>query len=201
MNADWAMVIITSVYVVATIFICWANIKSAHASQAQLLEMQRQYAEANRPMIEVEFHYLQRTWYVVRFVNHGSKTAQHVKIHLTQEFIASLPEIQIRTLLEQIEGRECIIGAGQHYDIYIGSNELRGNPNMKPLTGSVEYQSEGNHYESDIYVDLEHYITFFSSTTEEEKFLKTVQDIEKELKGIKEVLNLPHSEKKDSGNV
>ena len=34
MNADWVMVIITGVYVIATIFICWANIKAANASKA-----------------------------------------------------------------------------------------------------------------------------------------------------------------------
>ena len=60
MNADWAMVIVTGIYVVATIFICWANIKSAKASKEQLCEMQRQYTEANRPIIEVEFHYIQK---------------------------------------------------------------------------------------------------------------------------------------------
>lgn len=39
MTADWAMVIITGIYVVATIFICWANIKTAKASKEQLKEM------------------------------------------------------------------------------------------------------------------------------------------------------------------
>ena len=41
MNADWVMVIITGVYVIATIFICWANIKAANASKEQLREMQK----------------------------------------------------------------------------------------------------------------------------------------------------------------
>lgn len=96
------MVIVTGIYVVATIFICWANIKSAKASKEQLCEMQRQYAEVNRPIIEVEFHYIQKTWYVVRFVNHSNKTAQHVKIHLESAFIDSLPERSIRKELERI---------------------------------------------------------------------------------------------------
>ena len=39
---DWLMVIITFVYVIATIFICWANIKSAKASKEELTEMKRQ---------------------------------------------------------------------------------------------------------------------------------------------------------------
>ena len=53
MNADWVMVIITGVYVIATIFICWANIKAANASKEQLREMQKQFAETNRPIIDV----------------------------------------------------------------------------------------------------------------------------------------------------
>ena len=127
---DWLMVIITLVYVIATIFICWANIKSAKASKEELAEMKRQYAEENRPHIEVEFCYERRTWYIVRFVNHGKLTAQHVKIMLDEDFISSLPEQGFKdTLLKQRE-KECIIGVGQHYDLYIASNELRGNPSM-----------------------------------------------------------------------
>lgn len=198
MSADWAMVIITGIYVVATIFICWANIKSAKASKEQLCEMQRQYAEANRPVIEIEFHYIRRTWYIIRFVNHGNKTAQHVKIHLDQEFINSLPEEVFRKELERIKERECIIGVSQHYDLFIGSNDLRGNPNMKPLTGSVEYRSQDNSYRSDIFVDLEHYMIFFSSTTDEERLLKSLKTIGTELGGIKKALNICHSEKKDA---
>lgn len=39
---DWLMVIITFVYVVATIFICIFNAKSANAARAQLADAQRQ---------------------------------------------------------------------------------------------------------------------------------------------------------------
>ena len=126
MNAEWTMVIITGIYVVATVFICWANFKSANASKEQLKEMQKQYAETNRPLIEIEFHYSRRTWYLARFVNHGNLTAQHVRINLNQSFIDSLPEESFRNELKRIMGRECIIGVGQHYDLFIGSNNLRG---------------------------------------------------------------------------
>ena len=108
MDTDWIMVIITSVYVLATGFICWANFKSANASKKQLVEMQRQYEESNRPLIELEFHYSRRTWYIARFVNHGNLTAQHVKINLDQDFINSLPEKDFIAGLNRIKGRECI---------------------------------------------------------------------------------------------
>jgi hypothetical protein len=48
MSSDWVMVIITAVYVVATIFICCANIKSAQASREQLVESKKQFDENKR---------------------------------------------------------------------------------------------------------------------------------------------------------
>lgn len=198
---DWLMVIITLVYVIATIFICWANIKSAKASKEELAEMKRQYAEENRPHIEVEFCYERRTWYIVRFINHGKLTAQHVKILLDEGFISSLPEQAFKdTLLKQRE-KECIIGVGQHYDLYIASNELRGNPNMKPVTGKLSYQDESSKYESDIYIDLENYATFFSSTSED-SMVKELKNIKKEIEGLKRaIVALDVSKKEDTQNV
>ncbi len=201
MSAEWVMVLITAVYVVATIFICRANIKSANASKDQLKEMQRQYAETNRPLVELEFDYVRRTWYVARFINHGNLTAQHVKIYFGQEFIDSLPEESFRNELEKQKGRECIIGVGQHYDLFIGSNKLRGNPQMRPLTGTIEYEAQGQIYKSDIFVDLEHYMTFFSATTDEEDLLKSVKQISDELKKTRQaILAQSRKEENDDSN-
>ena len=198
---DWLMVIITLVYVIATIFICWANIKSAKAAKEELAEIKKQYAEENRPHIEVEFCYEQRTWYIVRFINHGKLTAQHVKIVLDEDFISSLPEQEFRTILLKQSEKECIIGVGQHYDLYIASNELRGNPNTKPVTGKITYQGEGCKYESDIYIDLENYATFFSSTSED-PMVKELKNIKKQIEGLKcAIVALGVSKKEDTQNV
>lgn len=198
---DWLMVIITFVYVVATIFICWANIKSAKASKEELTEMKRQYAEENRPRIEIEFCYERRIWYIIRFVNHGKSTAQHVKIILDEEFIDSLPELGFQDTLRKQRKKELIIGVGQHYDLYIASNELRGNPNMKPVTGKLSYQDESGKYESDIYIDLENYATFFSSTSDD-PMVKELKNIKKEIEGLKRaIVALDVSKKEDTQNV
>lgn len=42
MITDWLMVIITGIYVIATIFICVSNYRSANASKEQLHEMKKQ---------------------------------------------------------------------------------------------------------------------------------------------------------------
>ena len=194
------MVIITVVYVIATIFICWANFKSANASKEQLKEMQKQYAETNRPLIELEFHYSRRAWYIARFVNHGNLTAQHVRINLDQSFIDSLPEESFRNELERIKGKECIIGVGQYYELYIGSNKLRGNPNMTPLTGTINYEAQAKEYKRDLFVDLEHYMTFFSATTEEEDLLRLVNKISNQLKGVRQALVMQQGNNQDSAS-
>ncbi len=184
MNADWAMFWITFVYVVATCFICYFNHQSAKASRDQLAEMKKQYEEENRANIEVEFVYERRTWYIIRFINHGKMTAQNVNIQLTQEFINSLPNENICSMLYKQKDKKCIIGVGQHYDLYIGGNELRGNPNMVPVTGVITYQSNGETYSSDIYVDLENYMTFFSCNTEHDDLMKQLKDGTRELRRI-----------------
>ena len=188
--SEVCMILITAIYVVATLVICLVNCLSTKAAREELKEMKRQYDAENCPRIEYEFHYEQRTWYILRFTNHGRKTAYHVKILLSPEFIQSLPEQSFQEQLNKINGKECIIGVGQKYDVYIGSNDLRGNPNMKPLQGQIKYSWEDQERVSDFCIDLNHYLTFFSSTTEEEKMYNTVKDIEKDLSGIKNDLNL-----------
>lgn len=162
MDPNWVMVIITGVYVVATIAICVANFKSAKASKMQLEVMKKQYEEENRPYVEVELHYERHLFYSLRFVNHGKQTAQRFRVDFNHEFIESLPEPFFRRNIEKQKGKECIIGVGQHYDLFIGSNKLREITSWVPIKGRITYQSNGNLYESDIFIDLENYMTFFS---------------------------------------
>ena len=57
---DWLMVGITAIYVVATIFISCANIKSVNATRDQLTESKRQYEDKKRleimPYFEIIVH-------------------------------------------------------------------------------------------------------------------------------------------------
>ena len=72
---DWLMVIITLVYVVATVFICIANIKSAKAAREQTEEMKKQFSLINRPSVSAEIVYLKRTFWMLRFNNNGNQVS------------------------------------------------------------------------------------------------------------------------------
>jgi len=197
MTADWAMVLVTVIYVIATIFICWANFKAANASKAQLAEMKKQYEEDMRPYIEAELIFERRMWYVVRFINHGKYTAQHVKIGLSQAFIDSLPEENFRSLLNKQKDKECLIGVGQHYDLFIGSSMLRRSSNMMPVTGVVTYQSNGKQYSTDLNIDLANYMTFFSTNSGYEDLLKAFQEATCELAEISQSIKMLNTQKEE----
>ena len=121
---DWAMVVLTAIYVLATILICYYNYGATKASRDQAAEMRRQYEEDNRPYITVELIYERKAFYGLRFSNHGKRLANHVRIQLDQTFLDSLKEPSFSEMLKRANGKECIIGIGQHYDLYFGSNIL-----------------------------------------------------------------------------
>jgi len=58
-HSDTLMVIITSVYVVATVYICRSNIKTAEATREQVLQSSAQFKEHRRmellPFLQIEF--------------------------------------------------------------------------------------------------------------------------------------------------
>lgn len=185
---DWLMVIITGVYVIATIFICVANIKSASASKAQLEEMKRQYKEESRARIEVEFIYVKRSFLALRFVNHGRSAAYDVSITLDDTFLDSINEPTFSALVRKQKDKKCIIGMDQHYDLFFGSNRYLHNEAKVPATGIVRYISDGVIYKSRFSIDLESYMTFFSVTSEQEDLVKAVKDETTVLKKLNNIV-------------
>lgn len=186
--ADWAMVVLTAIYVLATIFICYFNYGSTKASREQAAEMRRQYEEENRPYITVELIYERKAFYGLRFSNHGKRLADHVRIQLDQTFLDSLKEPSFRATLERTKGKECIIGIGQHYDLYFGTNKFRENTEKSALSGQVTYQDGSRMYTEAFSINFDSYATFFSVNSADDDFLKEMRAQTKELKGIKEAL-------------
>ena len=186
--ADWAMVVLTAIYVLATILICYFNYGSTKASREQAAEMRRQYEEENRPYITVELIYERKAFYGLRFSNHGKRLADHVRIQLDQAFVDSLNEPSFRATLERTKGKECIIGIGQHYDLYFGTNKFRENTEKSALSGQVTYQDGSRTYTEAFSIDFDSYATFFSVNSAADDFLKEMRAQTKELKGIKEAL-------------
>lgn len=185
---DWMMVLITSVYVIATIFICYYNSKSAKAAKAQLDEMRKQYDEENRPYITAELIYDKRSFYGVRFSNHGKRIANNVSISIDQSFLDCISETSYRNRLEGEKGKTCVIGINQCYTMYFGSNQYRAQSSKPPLSGSVTYTCGNKTYQEPFCIDVENYATIFSVNSETEDVLKTMKQQTKALTRISDML-------------
>lgn len=193
------MFIITVVYVIATCFICVANIKSAKASRDQLAESKRQYDEDNRAFVTNEIIYENRTYYGLRLVNHGKRVATNVSILLKEEFIDSLTEPTFADFLRKLNGKEFLLGIGQSYSIYFGGNAFRNNLEKKPIEGTLTYSDGIKEYIEPIYVDFNLYPSFFSTTSDSEKLLKKLSEQNMELQLLrKEIALLKREDGADS---
>ena len=184
MMTDWAMVVLTAIYVIATIFICWFNYRSAKASREQASEMRRQYDEENRPYITVELVYERKSFYGLRFTNHGKRLANHVSIQFEQAFLEKVPEPSFKKLLEQVPSTECIIGIGQHYDLYIGTNKLREHGEDVVASGQVTYYDGEKVYSEPFSINFATYATFFAIRSDTDDFLDEIKKQSQELKKI-----------------
>lgn len=199
MITDWLMVIITAVYVVATIFICRANIKSAKATREQLAEAKRQYEEEHRPYISYQFIFERRTWYGMRFTNHGRRVANHVQIKLAQEFINSVSKGKFNNELSELQSKEFTLGIGQSYDIFFGAREFRDNPNKKPISGEILYQDEKNTYHETFLINFEKYGDIFSVNSAADDLHEDMKNLSKELQHIRRILENQDYDKNQSG--
>ena len=182
---DWLMVGITFVYVIATVFICKFNYKSAKASKDQLEEMKEQYQKNDRPIIEAEFLYIDRTFFGIRFVNHGKHTAQNVHIELSDDFISSIDELGVSEIIRLQKDKRCVIGVDQHYDLLFGSYDRYKNLEEKPpAKGTIVYEYNNNEYTNEFFFDFENYMTIFSVGGKNEDLLQQLASVAGQLESM-----------------
>ena len=172
---DWLMVFITLVYVVATIRICKANIKSAEATRDQLAESKRQYDEENRAYVTYAFIFEKKAFYGLRFTNHGKRVAKKVRIAFRDVFIQSLTNTQFSNQLNRISNNECVLGINQSIDVYFGGQEFRDNVNKLPIEGDIIYSDDVGEYSEHFVIDFNSYPPIFTVDSE-------IEDIRQEMK-------------------
>lgn len=189
------MFIITVVYVVATVLICAVNFRSVKATRDQLDESKRQYEEEHRAFISYELIYENRTWFGLRFINHGKRVATNVQLKLDKDFAESLTEKGCKEQLKRLDGQEFTLGIGQHYDIFLGSSRLRERPDTTPIQIMISYKDRKDTYTNFFYIDFSKYPPIFSVTTsiermekEARKLNESLSDIKSELKRLNHIL-------------
>ncbi len=193
---DWLMVVITTVYVLATIFICRANIKSAEATREQVAESKREFDEENKAYITYELVLERWTLYGMRFTNHGKRVASHVQIIFKKSFIDSLIKTQFVEALSHLHEKECVIGVGQSIDVYFGEMEFRTNKEKFPIEGEIRYKDSKAEYRETFCIDFNKYSSVFSVDENMEDIRQEIEKQTEEIKRISHELHIFNEDRK-----
>lgn len=201
MITDWLMVIITCVYVVATIFICKANIKSAEATKEQLEESKRQFEasqkqakaeleetkrqfevqlqqfkETLRPYIVCEYKLINRCMCCIRITNCGNRPAFTTKFNINDDFVDSLHSPYKKAFTDLNNSASYAFGINQYYDFYFGEVSVF-KKNIKDFKLKVEYDWDKQHYTNEYVIEFTKYLPIFSADEFEDKILKEINSI------------------------
>lgn len=189
-NSGAMTFLITVVYVVATIFICWANIRSAKATRAQVAEQQREFEETNRAFVTVTFEIIKSGLAVLHIQNHGKRIATSVSVHISEAFIENMADTMDREHVQKLCQSIFTIGIGQSWYICIGSHLQLEQMSKELLTITISYRDSVAQYCETTSIDLKQYFwsVIYDSPTEDIR--QELKHNTKELKSIGESINI-----------
>lgn len=188
------MIALTSVYVLATIVICYFSYCAAKASKEQTKELQQQFLAENRPIITTEVIFERRRYYGLRLTNHGRRVAKHVIIEFDSKFINSIIEPAFQQIVKEQNEKECIIGIGQHYDLFFGTSKFRNRPQKAPILFRIKYSDADHTFEEEVNIDFTKYATFYSTESDADDIKLEMKKMTHELKKINTTLSDFHKQ-------
>lgn len=182
MLTDWLMVIITAIYVIATIFICVFNGKSAkaaneqtEAARNQTKEMIEQYNAVNRPFVTVRFDIIRSGLLCFLIENEGPLPAHDVRIRINKEFLDNVQDKDDRNRLEELNGASFYLASKQKLTVCVGGQPSFSNISKEVAKFDISYDDFNEHTE----IDLNQYRFLMVYTS-------PVEDISQHIKKIKE---------------
>lgn len=196
---DWIMVVITTVYVIATIIICKANYKSAKEAHKQTEESIQQFNKSNRPYITCEYILSSRIYCGIHICNHGNQVARNLKINVDKEFMDLLVEGHFLNFKKINDSVYTVVGINQSYDFYF--SKVKDKPVKVPLNILLKYENdEGKSYEERFVIDLGKQLPSESIKSDFEKAVKSINRQNEVLKNISNKLDKIAIELQDKKN-
>lgn len=172
---DWIMVIITAIYVIATIVICYFNGKSAKAAKTQTDEMIRQYKMSNRPNVTIHFDIIRSGLLCFVVHNEGNLPAHDVNIKINQTFIDGMNDSADKERIKRFGESKLYLASNQKIYILLG-----GQLEFSSLAKNVaEIDISYDNYNEHTTIDLEQYAMLLV-------YDSPMEDIAQYLKKIKE---------------
>ena len=186
MSPDWAMVWITVVYVMATCAICWANIRSANATKAQLAETKRQFDEENRALVTATFEIIRNGIAALCIENHGKQVAYNVEIRIVPEFINNIRDDTDKKLIKELCRASFTLGIGLKWYACLGCHLELEQLSQVPLAIDISYSDNQGRHKETTTIDLKQYFwsliydsPMVDANVELKKMAKSLQSIDR----------------------
>lgn len=177
------MVIITSIYVVATILMCIYNGRAARAAKEQTevarlqtLEIIEQFKATNRPIITIRFEIIRSGLLCFVIENEGTLPARDVEISFNKEFIENIDNSSDMIRLKELNEAKLFIASRQKLTVLLGGQLEFERIASVPAKIKIDYNGIYREYTE---IDLNQYrfmIVYDSS----------MEDISQHLKKMKE---------------
>ena len=192
MLTDWLMVIITAIYVIATIFICVYNGRSAKAAKKQTEEMISQYNAVNRPLVTVRFDIIRSGLLCFVIENEGPLPAKDVRISINKEFLANIKDDGEKRRLKDLNNANFYLASKQKLTVLLGAN-----PSFNEIAKEIaKIYITYNDYKEYTEIDISQYkflILYNSSLEDISQHLKKIKEEDKSYhKAILKLINKPH---------
>lgn len=201
---DWIMIAITTVYVVATIFICIFNYRSAKATREQVAEAKRQFEENNRAFVTVTFESIRSGLLVLNVHNHGHQVANNVTVKINQDFIDNLSDKQY---IEKLCESSFTLGIDKSWYVCLGGNPELKQMSTVPLKIEVYYSDCFAKYSESTVIDLKQYFwsMIYESPAEDtyqemKKMTKSIQSIDKSVQRLQQKIVTLEQNKGEQAN-
>ena len=201
---DWIMIAITAVYVIATIFICIFNYRSAKATREQLAESKRQFEENNRAFVTVTFETIRGSLLVLNIHNHGHQVANNVSVKINPEFIANVPD---KEYLVKLCESSFTLGVDKSWFVCFGGTPELGKISNIPLKVTICYSDIFSTYSESTTIDLKQYLwsIIYDSPTEDtyqemKKMTKSIQSMDKSIQKLQKRMDAFDSNRGEVSN-
>lgn len=178
---DWLMVIITAIYVIATIFICVFNGWSAKAAKQQteiakkqIEKMIEQYNESNRPIITIRFDIIRAGLLCFVVENKGSMEAINVQIKINSEFIDNIEAQNEFVRLRELTESHLFLSSHQKIFILLGGQAHFNQIANVIAKFNITYNDKYSEYTE---IDLSQYRFMLSYNSELDEIARHLNDI------------------------
>ncbi len=156
-DPNWVLVILTAVYVVATIFICLANRSSASATKAQTEEMKRQYLESSRARVVIRFDKRVGVERAIVLKNIGRLDAVDVTLSVGEDFLNDLNKVFPANRLSKMTESKIHIASEQEFWVSVGFAGSFSALQSQVARITVSYHDVNNSYNETTVIDFSQY--------------------------------------------